>query len=72
MKDKQISSLVPLGVGIGMGALSLWAAIELFPFLVVGGAGYLVYQGMKNTHKEEQATWPENGQQQNSTSSSEN
>ncbi len=56
------SNLIPLGVGIGIGALSLWAAIELFPFIVVGGAGYIIYQGL--TKQKENTKWEDPGQDQ--------
>lgn len=44
-------NLVPLGIGIGVGVLSLYTMIELFPFLIIGGAGYLVMQGLKNKNR---------------------
>ena len=46
------SPLVPLGVGIGIGVCSLWALIELWPVLILGGAAYLCIQGTKHTTKE--------------------
>ena len=52
-KQQAINPLVPLGIGIGIGVCTLFAAIELLPFLVIGGAGYMIYKGINNTNTEE-------------------
>lgn len=47
-------SLLSLGLGIGIGALSLWVVIELFPLIVLSGAGYLVLKGLQTKNLEEE------------------
>lgn len=46
MNEKQI----PLGVGIGIGVCSVWALIELWPIIVLGGAAYLVVKGLEDKY----------------------
>jgi len=50
--------LIPLGLGIGIGICSLWLLIELWPLVILGGAGYLVVKGMQGqtTKKKETTT----------------
>lgn len=64
MSEQTMSPLIPLGIGIGIGVCTLFAAIELFPFLVIGGAGYIVYRGINDTDTEEEADTCNTGQDQ--------
>lgn len=50
MKDPKI----PLGIGIGIGITSIWALVELWPVLLLGGAAYLVVKGLEEDHTEKQ------------------
>ena len=43
------SALIPFGAGLAAGVLGIYALIELFPLVVLGGAGFLVYKGMTAT-----------------------
>ena len=56
--NKEITSnpLVPLGLGIGVGICSLWLLLEVWPLLMLGGAGYLVYKGMEKQNSKEKET----------------
>lgn len=45
---------VPLGIGIGIGAASVWALVELWPLLLLGGAAYLVVKGLESDHTDGQ------------------
>ena len=38
--------LLTLGIGIGVGAVALWAAVELLPVLVLGGGAWLLYKAV--------------------------
>ena len=53
-KKKQSNPLLPIGFGIGIGACSLWAIAELWPLLIIGGAGYLVVKGLENQYNNSQ------------------
>lgn len=59
------SNLLVFGAGVGAGLLGLWLIAELFPLLVLGGAGYVAYQGLKQT-TQENPTWQKTGQDQKS------
>lgn len=48
--------LVPLGIGIGVGVCSLWLLLEIWPLVVLGGAGYLVYKGMESKNPKKETT----------------
>ena len=50
------------GAGVGAGLIAIWAAVELFPLLLLGGAGYFVYQGLKQT--KENSQWQDHGPDQ--------
>lgn len=59
--EKRNNDLLAFGAGVGVGVVSVWALIELFPLILLGGAGYLAYQGLKHTVKEN-SQWQDNGQ----------
>jgi hypothetical protein len=48
MKD---NPLFVLGTGIGLGAVAVWAAVEFFPFLLIGGGIYLAMKGLEKDQK---------------------
>jgi len=58
MNDQTSKSnpLVPLGLGIGVGVCSLWLLLEVWPLVVLGGAGYLVYKGMESQNSKKETT----------------
>lgn len=43
-------SRVPLGIGIGIGVAGVWALVELWPLLLLGGATYLIVKGMEEDY----------------------
>lgn len=51
MKNNNKDLLV-FGTGVGVGLLVIWAAIELFPLIALGGAGFLLYKGLETKHEE--------------------
>ena len=50
MNEQPVSPLLPFGVGVGVGVMCLWALVELFPLIALGGAGFLVVKGLKTTN----------------------
>jgi hypothetical protein len=54
--SKAVNPLLPLGIGVGVGILSLYAVIELFPLIALGGAGYLVIKGLNINSKSKEET----------------
>lgn len=66
----QSDSLVPFAMGVGVGVIAIWALVELFPLLVVGGLGYMVLKGLHGYGTIwEKETCQENGQNKNFNSS---
>lgn len=45
-----IGSKIPLGIGIGIGICSIWALIELWPVIILGGAAYLIVKGLEDQY----------------------
>ena len=60
------SILVPLGAGIAVGVVGLWAIFELLPVIALVGGGWLIVKGMKSSVYEE--TECETGPKKKSTS----
>lgn len=57
MENKQVNPLVAVGLGIGIGVCTLYALLELWPVLALGGAAYLMYRGAKpQPNKQEENT----------------
>jgi len=40
------ANLIPLGIGIAVGGGLLFALIEIWPLLILTGAGYCIYKGL--------------------------
>ena len=40
------ASLVPLGVGIAIGGGLLFALVNIWPVIILTGAGYCIYKGL--------------------------
>jgi hypothetical protein len=51
--DNKDRDLVTFGLGVGAGVCSIWLLIELWPLVLLGGAGYLVLKGMENSRIKE-------------------
>lgn len=45
-----IDPKIPLGIGIGIGTAGVWALVELWPLILLGGAAYLVVKGLDDDH----------------------
>jgi hypothetical protein len=44
----------PLGIGIGIGVCSVWALVELWPIIALGGATYLIVKGLHENYTSNQ------------------
>lgn len=40
------NALVPLGAGIAIGGLGLWALIELWPLIIIGAGVFIAFKGI--------------------------
>lgn len=40
------SVLFPLGAGIAIGGLGLWALIELWPLIIIGAGVFVAFKGL--------------------------
>lgn len=47
-----INPLIAIGLGIGIGVCGLWMLIEMWPLIILGGAGYLILKGVEKNIKE--------------------
>ena len=45
-KANAISPLVPLGAGIAIGGIALWALVELWPLIIIGAGAIVLFKGM--------------------------
>lgn len=52
MNTNTYNPFVLLGIGTGIGVCTLWVLVELWPIIALGGVAYIIYQGTKNTTKE--------------------
>jgi hypothetical protein len=43
------TELIPLGIGIAIGAGLLIILIELWPLMILAAAGYCIYKGVNST-----------------------
>jgi len=44
--QQQVHPFVPLGIGVAMGAGSLWLAVKLWPAVILGVAAWLITKGV--------------------------
>ena len=47
-----INPLIAIGLGIGAGVCGLWVLLEMWPIILLGGAGYLILKGVEQNTKE--------------------
>lgn len=52
---KNPHNLLLLGLGLGLGACSIWVLFELWPVVVMAGAGYIVLKSLEG----KSSTWQE-------------
>lgn len=53
MANNDISPLVPLGVGIALGGMGIWALIELWPLIIIGAGVILFIKGTSQSKESE-------------------
>ena len=46
--------LIAFGAGVGIGVLSIYAIVQLFPFIMLGGVGYIIYSNLSNQEKDDE------------------
>lgn len=59
-KTTTLNPLVALGIGVGAGVCALWALLELWPVLALGGAAYLIYRGSSASRNTQEEAKPDN------------
>lgn len=53
IKSKTNDSVLALGLGIGLGATIIWAAVELLPIVLIGGGVYIAFKAIDPSSKKE-------------------
>jgi len=52
-KTSDLSMLFPLGAGIAIGGLGLWALIELWPLIIIGAGVFIAFKGLSQLKESE-------------------
>lgn len=58
MNKDQCSPMLPFGAGVAVGGLGLWALIELWPLLIIGGGLVLAFKGLEASQTSDKTKEP--------------